>query len=258
SFLAAIDQVIPGDYELLQCDAKREWCYCADAKTGREAPNSRKGTGENKYIICGSTNNSIDPNELFYADAILQQRERYSVASPTCKLDKSKGVACQGQGAQPSVRYYFDYNTATCLAFEYLGCGGNANNYRTSSDCFSNCFFADQSGCAGMYPSARLSNGYSIICPRLMLPPGTKPATTIVGPKLNKEDCPLDHSCRMGAFFGTCCPQANEDRFDAAYNRKCSNGREPYSIPKDGWRRSPTWEDMQGQLLPYGIQMPGC
>ncbi|PIO63502.1 thyroglobulin type-1 repeat-containing domain protein, partial [Teladorsagia circumcincta] len=82
---------------------------------------------------------------------------------------------------------------------------------------------------------------------------GGRPVPTL-GPKLNKEDCPLDHSCRMGAFFGTCCTQANEDRFDAAYNRKCGNGREPYSIPKDGWREVLRGKTCQDNFCPTGYK----
>ncbi|KAK6047462.1 Kunitz/Bovine pancreatic trypsin inhibitor domain protein, partial [Cooperia oncophora] len=89
-------------------------------------------------------------------------QERYPVAKESCKLDRDKGWACQGE--KPSVRFYFDYRTFSCLAFQYLGCGGNENNYRTSSACSSDCKLADLSGCSGMYPPARLSNGQPMIC----------------------------------------------------------------------------------------------
>ncbi|KAK5971522.1 hypothetical protein GCK32_002376 [Trichostrongylus colubriformis] len=148
-------------------------------------------------------------------------------------------------------RYYFDYETAACLAFEYYGCGGNANNYRTSADCFSNCMFADQSGCAGMYPAARLSNGRSLTCPAMMLPPGPEAAPP-AGPKLNEEGCPSGYVCRMGAFFGTCCNQANEDLFGAAYRPKCDNGREPYSVQMDGWRQILFGKTCRDKFCPSG------
>ncbi|KAK6049526.1 thyroglobulin type-1 repeat-containing domain protein [Cooperia oncophora] len=50
TFVARCDVVL-GDYEVFQCDARRQYCYCVDTKTGREVQNTRKRTGENQYIV---------------------------------------------------------------------------------------------------------------------------------------------------------------------------------------------------------------
>ncbi|XGW03138.1 hypothetical protein V3C99_014826 [Haemonchus contortus] len=250
TFIPKCDVVL-GNYELLQCGAKREWCYCVDGKTGTEAKGTRKRTGANQYITCGGTNSSINPEEFAFVDAVLQMNERYPVARETCKMNRSKGRSCRG--SKPSVRYYFDYDTVACLAFEYMGCGGNVNRYPSSSACYSDCMLADLSGCGGMNPSARTSNGQSIICPKLMLAPGNTPVQSN-GPKLNDEGCPLDHTCRMGAFFGTCCTQANEDKYEKAYHPKCSNGHEPYSIQMDGWRRILFGKSCRDNFCPSGYK----
>ncbi|KAK5967033.1 Kunitz/Bovine pancreatic trypsin inhibitor domain protein [Trichostrongylus colubriformis] len=141
----------------------------------------------------------------------LAQKD-YPITKGTCKLDRSKGVACKK--AKPSVRYYFDYSTASCLAFEYLGCEGNLNNYKDSSTCIHDCSLVDQSGCGGMNPPARLSNGEAINCglPKLIFPPGYTGPTPPpeVGPKLNDDGCPVNHVCLNKGFISLCCNQANE------------------------------------------------
>ncbi|KAK6011393.1 Kunitz/Bovine pancreatic trypsin inhibitor domain protein [Ostertagia ostertagi] len=164
--------------------------------------------------------------------------------------------------------YYFDYRTFACLAFEYLGCGGNENNYPTSSACssdfvyqqsivalFVNNFSADLSGCSGMYPPARYSNGQAILCgagPQMMFH-GTTPSPKIT-PKLNEDGCPLDHKCVMGAFFGFCCNRANEDRFNVAYHPKCNNSREPYSEAMDSWREIRFGKSCKDNFCPSGYK----
>ncbi|KAK5971521.1 Thyroglobulin type-1 domain and Proteinase inhibitor I2 Kunitz metazoa domain-containing protein [Trichostrongylus colubriformis] len=248
--------VVLGDYEQLQCDARQEYCYCVDTKTGKEVPNTRKRKEGNKYIICGRNNISIAAEQFPITEGLPRFQERYPVAKETCKLDRNRGWACPGE--KRSVRYYFDYRTFSCLAFEYLGCGGNENNYPTRSACSSDCKLADLSGCSGMYPPARLSNGQAVLCgagPQMMLPPGRNDSTLpTAGPKLNEDGCPVDHKCVMGAFFGFCCNRANEDRFQAAYHPTCSNGKEPYSEPIDSWREIRFGKSCKDNFCPSGYK----
>ncbi|CAM6004272.1 unnamed protein product [Sphagnum balticum] len=42
---------------------------------------------------------------------------------------------------QPTTRYYYNMGTGQCMTFTYSGCGGNGNNFLTSSAC--------QQACAG-------------------------------------------------------------------------------------------------------------
>lgn len=36
-------------------------------------------------------------------------------------------------------RYYYDSKTKSCKEFRYTGCGGNANNFVTETDCYNVC-----------------------------------------------------------------------------------------------------------------------
>ncbi|KAK6754407.1 hypothetical protein RB195_013423 [Necator americanus] len=163
-----VDTAIPkcdmslGNYEPMQCDAKQVWCYCVDPVTGKELPNTRKRKEKNQRIRCDNTDFSLDPGQFPSTEGISGEQERYPVAQESCKLDRNRGTACRN--ATRSVRYFFDYKTFACLAFEYLGCGGNANNHRTSSECSSACLLPDLSGCSGMYPAARGPNGQAMTC----------------------------------------------------------------------------------------------
>ncbi|KAK6032103.1 Kunitz/Bovine pancreatic trypsin inhibitor domain protein [Ostertagia ostertagi] len=253
---------------------KRKWCYCVDTKTGEEVPKTRTKKEGTDTIKCGKTNYTISQEFLY--DSNFGQKS-YPVSKETCMMDRSKGVACKEK--KPSVRYYFDYSTSSCLAFEYLGCGGNGNNYNDSSTCIHDCLLGfsgptpppyvgpkltdgcpvnhkclnkgfislccnnhnevDGSGCSGMNPPARLSNGEAINCntPQLSFPPGFSGPTPppYVGPKLT-DGCPVNHKCLNKGFISLCCNNHNEDRFHAAYNPKCKNGKEPYSVPVDSWK----------------------
>ncbi|KAH7730490.1 thrombospondin [Aphelenchoides avenae] len=52
----------------------------------------------------------------------------------TCFLPRVVGP-CAGKNS----RYYFDQSTKTCTAFEYSGCLGNNNNFRSLEDCEARC-----------------------------------------------------------------------------------------------------------------------
>ncbi|PIO62992.1 Kunitz/Bovine pancreatic trypsin inhibitor domain protein [Teladorsagia circumcincta] len=225
---------------------------------------------------------------------IYQQPFRNFPSLKDCHSVKSAIRLQEKRASWTEVKYYFDYRTFACLAFEYLGCGGNENNYPTSSACSSDCklgttssnycllislrrihcsfhigqqsililfvnvsnFQADLSGCSGMYPPARLSNGQAILCgagPQMMFPAGTTASPKII-PKLNEDGCPLDHKCVMGAFFGFCCNRANEDRFNTAYHPKCNNGREPYSEAMDSWREIRFGKSCKDNFCPSGYK----
>ncbi|CAJ0592015.1 unnamed protein product [Cylicocyclus nassatus] len=244
-----------GNYEPLQCDARQEYCYCVDPVTGRELPNTRKRKEKNQRIKCDNMDFSLDP--ALSTPEIFQPQERYPVGKESCKLDRDRGRTCNG--VKPSIRYYFDYQTFACLAFEYLGCGGNENNYRTSSDCSFDCKLQDLSGCGGMYPAARGTNGQALICGNLFptiisYPPDPARPSTLPpprnGPKLNEDGCPKDHKCVMGAFFGFCCSKANEDRWDKAYHPTCPNGRPPYSEMRDGWQETRFGKSCKDRFCP--------
>lgn len=53
---------------------------------------------------------------------------------PVCSLKKDSGLC---KGAMP--RWYFDQSKDMCLQFTYGGCGGNANNFVTLTECLEEC-----------------------------------------------------------------------------------------------------------------------
>ncbi|XP_038652370.1 carboxypeptidase inhibitor SmCI-like [Scyliorhinus canicula] len=52
----------------------------------------------------------------------------------TCSLPREVG-RCRGS----FIRFYYNQNTLACEQFTYGGCGGNANNFETMSECQTNC-----------------------------------------------------------------------------------------------------------------------
>ncbi|VDK44441.1 unnamed protein product [Cylicostephanus goldi] len=196
-----------GNYEPLQCDARQEYCYCVDPVTGRELPNTRKRKEKNQRIKYFSLDPALSTPE------VSRPQERYPVGKESCKLDRHRGRTCPD--AKPSIRYYFDYQTFACLAFEYLGCGGNENNYRTSSDCSFDCKLQDLSGCGGMYP-ARALGQFRCSCPpfyfgstqkhflRLLLQQDGWQETRF-GKSCKDRFCPANYTCQDATIFSYCC-----------------------------------------------------
>ncbi|EFO28294.1 hypothetical protein LOAG_00187 [Loa loa] len=68
-------------------------------------------------------------NEL---KCIFQQQQ--SGVEQLCLLSIDRG-ACSGH----QTRYAFDRQQNQCVSFEYTGCGGNLNNFRSLADCISTC-----------------------------------------------------------------------------------------------------------------------
>ena len=53
---------------------------------------------------------------------------------PVCSLPRDSGPCLNTER-----RYYFDFAAATCKAFNYGGCLGNGNNFRTLGQCGARC-----------------------------------------------------------------------------------------------------------------------
>lgn len=57
-----------------------------------------------------------------------------------CELAKSDGNKCRGNAAgSPGIRWYFNRGKYVCLAFQYQGCGGNENNFKSRAQCYGEC-----------------------------------------------------------------------------------------------------------------------
>ncbi|VDO41611.1 unnamed protein product [Haemonchus placei] len=225
---------------LLFDPVQQEYCYCVDTKTGKEVPNTRKRKEGNNKQNC----HNVFASDFPTTEGSPFVQERYPVSRESCKLDRNKGRACKE--GKPSVRYYFDYHTFECLAFEYLGCDGNENNYPTSSACNSDCKLGT------ILPQNDLFLFFSFFL--VFNPPCITTPAPRNTPKLNEDGCPLDHKCVMGAFFGFCCNRANEDRFHAAYHPKCSNGKQPYSEMIDSWREIRFGKSCKDNFCPSGYK----
>uniref|UniRef100_A0A8C0BKA5 Tissue factor pathway inhibitor 2 n=1 Tax=Buteo japonicus TaxID=224669 RepID=A0A8C0BKA5_9AVES len=61
-----------------------------------------------------------------------------------CLPEKTGPLLCyspkdEGLCSSSVPRYYYDSKTKSCKEFKYTGCGGNANNFVTETDCYNVC-----------------------------------------------------------------------------------------------------------------------
>ncbi|KFP46388.1 Tissue factor pathway inhibitor 2, partial [Cathartes aura] len=61
-----------------------------------------------------------------------------------CLPEKTGPLLCyspkdEGLCSSSVPRYYYDTKTKSCKEFKYTGCGGNANNFVTETDCYNVC-----------------------------------------------------------------------------------------------------------------------
>ncbi|VDL80470.1 unnamed protein product [Nippostrongylus brasiliensis] len=208
TFVPKCDAIL-GNFEPLQCDLKRKVCYCVDVQTGTEIANTRKSMAAKKSITCDGTEFSIDPEQFpSPVQSTMTADMRYPVAKETCRLDRSKGNTCRG--AKPSTRYFFDHTTFSCLSFEYLGCGGNDNNYKTSSDCYSNCMLREflTGGASYTKISDRFDAAYHPKCSNGRSAYAIDMGgwnSTVLGKSCKDNFCPPGYKCQDGDIFAYCC-----------------------------------------------------
>ncbi|PIO66636.1 Kunitz/Bovine pancreatic trypsin inhibitor domain protein [Teladorsagia circumcincta] len=65
-----------------------------------------------------------------------------------CMPDKAESRDC---GGKKLVEYFYDVKRARCFPFEYTGCGGNANNFPSVTECKQKCMpdKAESRDCGG-------------------------------------------------------------------------------------------------------------
>lgn len=51
-----------------------------------------------------------------------------------CKLPREEGLCFESL-----IRYYFDRTKSMCAPFEYSGCSGNDNNFKSLAECEASC-----------------------------------------------------------------------------------------------------------------------
>lgn len=49
------------------------------------------------------------------------------------------GYMCSDQELMTSQAWHYDVTTDRCLAFSYMGCGGNENRFHSEAECDENC-----------------------------------------------------------------------------------------------------------------------
>ncbi|CAB3401708.1 unnamed protein product [Caenorhabditis bovis] len=102
-----------------------------------------------------------------------------------CKQSMTIGTTC---GVSTLHRWHYDAGKNKCVSFEYLGCGGNDNNFATRLDCVETC---QKFECAdGGDPLVDSTTGAIIECSR------------------DDEDCPSTHTCSRMLYQNrtACCP----------------------------------------------------
>uniref|UniRef100_A0A915L2V6 BPTI/Kunitz inhibitor domain-containing protein n=1 Tax=Romanomermis culicivorax TaxID=13658 RepID=A0A915L2V6_ROMCU len=54
-----------------------------------------------------------------------------------CSLPKNAGTVCDDNVKE--LRWYFNESKFQCMAFTFLGCGGNGNNFVSLKECQRSC-----------------------------------------------------------------------------------------------------------------------
>nr|AMP44684.1 conotoxin [Conus betulinus] len=66
------------------------------------------------------------------SDTFPNRFNYHSVCENTCQCKLRKDT---GHGEAPRTRWYHSSDGSGCQSFQYLGSGGNANNFHTESEC---------------------------------------------------------------------------------------------------------------------------
>ena len=67
--------------------------------------------------------------------------EKQQYYSGVCKRDYDKGYYCNKYYYVTYKRWYYDYYSKQCKPFDYYGCGGNKNNFKTKDSCEKYCSY---------------------------------------------------------------------------------------------------------------------
>uniref|UniRef100_A0A1I8AGB8 Kunitz/Bovine pancreatic trypsin inhibitor domain protein n=1 Tax=Steinernema glaseri TaxID=37863 RepID=A0A1I8AGB8_9BILA len=205
-----------GNFLSMQCLQSKNECFCVNTETGQEILGSR---GQKGSVKCADVDFSIDSGKGISVNTDRKPLAGHPVANEFCKLPKSIGSSCSGKPKR--IQYYFDYETFECLAFQYQGCGGNANRYDTVDECWSKCKLPDFGTCSGNVGPFLEADGNPRICHSSE--PGAAAKT-----------CPPAYTCTMFAFMGLCCDKATQDMYLRNYRPTCPEGQKAHRVDLNG------------------------
>ncbi|WKY11164.1 hypothetical protein Q1695_003034 [Nippostrongylus brasiliensis] len=104
----------------------------------------------------------------------------------------------------------------TCLAFRFTGCGGNSNNFASSTKCFDTCVPHDYNKCPANRPPVKRADGSSY-CD-------------------DEVKCPEGSSCRRGLWSGKCCDNKDIEKSRANYHPDCGGRKFVKVNPAGIWK----------------------
>ncbi|KHJ90646.1 Kunitz/Bovine pancreatic trypsin inhibitor domain protein [Oesophagostomum dentatum] len=168
---------------------------------------------------------------LFALLTVLAEQQKTSWKSDcTAKLNRGNDECSD---SNPELRFYYHNKIGRCLAFQYKGCGGNNNNYKTFTDCYLECG-EDLFNCGG-----------------------GEPAT---GKCVNMKGCPKGSFCRMGPSSGTgvCCDRKLEEEYEKDRDPKCNTGNVAVVNCSGRGDQALLGRSCKHNFCPYGSQcVPG-
>ncbi|EFP05361.1 hypothetical protein CRE_27536 [Caenorhabditis remanei] len=144
-----------------------------------------------------------------------------------CKLPLNMGKTPCKEGKK-EIRYHFDTKAYMPLAFEYTGCGGNKNNFKSEGECRLTCTGFDYSGCAA----------------------GSAPVKT--DPCQTDKDCGPKGICKSGNQINTCCDKKIEKSYDADWSPKCPKGKKVLKVEQGGIPITVVGKTCKSKFCPAG------
>ncbi|EFP05579.1 hypothetical protein CRE_27537 [Caenorhabditis remanei] len=149
--------------------------------------------------------------------------------APHCELPLDMGETSCKDGKK-EIRYHFDTRAFMPLAFEYTGCGGNKNNFKSDSECRDICLGGiDFTGCAA----------------------GSDPLPKTELCQEDKE-CGPKGKCEWFGTFKRCCDKEITEKFDADFSPKCAKGKKVVKEKIGGLNTVITGKTCKSKFCPAG------
>lgn len=97
------------------------------------------GNGNNFHTHSDCSDACENQEAVFPLNAGRESELKKMHEEDSCRILPAAG-SCKEQ----IPRFYFDFQSRTCLRFLYSGCAGNTNNFMTEEECRSECVIGDQ------------------------------------------------------------------------------------------------------------------